>query len=253
MGKAEAVDAYVLHHVSDGQHWSVLGLDLHLPPFISLHGLMVLIGAGLVYLLFARIYRRDEAVPRGVTNLLESMVLFVRDQIVYANLGEENGRRMAPLLLTQFFFILTLNLMGMLPVFVTATGNINVTAALALVTLGTMIGGGIQANGAVGFFRGFLPHGVPTPVLPLLFLVEFLGIFIKAFALCIRLFANMLAGHIVIFSLIGLVVSFGLIALPAVAAAVAIGLLELFVAFLQAYIFTMLSSIFIGMTLHPEH
>ena len=160
---------------------------------------------------------------------------------------------MTPLFCTFFFFILGMNLMGMIPLFATATANVNVTFGLAFVTLCFMVFGAIYKNGFVGFLKAFIPSGVPAPILILLFPIEFLGLFIKAFALTIRLFANMLAGHIVILSLLGLVILMGLGALPAVALAVFIDLLEVLVVFLQAYIFTLLSAMFIGQMYHPEH
>jgi len=192
-------------------------------------------------------------VPHGLTNLLEVFVLFIRDQISIACLGEKDGRKMAPLFCGFFFFILGLNLMGLIPIFRAATGNVNVTAALALITLTFMIGGSIYKNGVVGFIKVFIPHGVPWPILFLLTPIEFIGMFIKAFALTIRLFANMLAGHIVIYALLGLIVIFGLPALPAMGLAMGVYFLELFIAFLQAYIFTLLSAMFIGQTVNPEH
>ena len=253
MERGDAVMDYVMHHVADSQHWALPFLDLHLPDWISLHGVMLIVGAVLLTALFAFAFRRREPVPRGLANLLEILVKFVRDQIAIANLGEEDGRKMAPLLCTFFFFILTLNLMGLVPLFATATGNVNVTAGLALVTLGVMIFGGIYKNGLTGFLGAFLPHGVPWPILILLAPIEFLGMFIKAFALTIRLFANMFAGHIVIFSLLGLVVTYGALALPAIGLALAIYLLEILVAFLQAFVFTLLSAMFIAQIHHPEH
>ncbi len=113
---------------------------------------------------------------------------------------------------------------------------------------------GITRHGLAGFLKNFVPHGIPLPVLLILVPLEFVGMFIKAFALMIRLFANMFAGHVVLFSILGLILMFGtLTAPPAVLMAAAIYCLELFIAFLQAYIFTFLSAIFIGQVMHPEH
>lgn len=248
-----AVMDWVMHHVSDSHHWALPFLSVDLPPWLSLHGVMLIVGALILVATFGLAFRRREPVPRGLANLLEVFVKFVRDNIAVANLGEEDGRRMTPLFCSFFFFILTLNLMGLVPLFATATGNVNVTGGLALVTLGFMIVGGMVRNGPVGFFQAFVPHGVPWPVLILLVPIEFMGMFIKAFALTIRLFANMFAGHIVVFSLLGLVVIYGAAALPAVGLALGIYLLEVFVSFLQAYIFTLLSAMFIGQIHHPAH
>ena len=253
MDRSDAVMSYVMHHVTDSQHWALPFLDITLPPWISLHGVMLIIGAILLVALFAFAFRRPTPAPHGLANLLEVLVKFVRDQIAIANLGEEDGRKMAPLLCTFFFFILMLNLMGLVPLFATATGNVNVTAGLALVTLAVMIFGAIYKNGVMGFLHAFVPHGVPWPILIVLVPIEFMGMFIKAFALTIRLFANMFAGHIVIFSLIGLVVTYGAFALPAIGLALAIYLLEILVAFLQAFVFTLLSAMFIAQIHHPAH
>jgi F-type H+-transporting ATPase subunit a len=160
---------------------------------------------------------------------------------------------MAPLFLTFFFFIVTCNLMGLCPLFSTATGNINVTFGLATVTFFFMVFGALYVNGPVKFFKSFAPSGVPWPILFLIVPLEMIGLVIKCAALTIRLFANMLAGHIVVFSLIGLIVSFGYAALPALGMAVAISIMEIFIAFLQAYIFSLLSAMFIAQMYHPAH
>ncbi len=251
--RSEAVMDYVMHHVMDSHHWALPFLEVHLPPWLSLHQVMLLIGGLLLIGTFGLAFRRRDPVPRGIANALEVLVKFVRDNIAIANLGEEDGRKMAPLLCTFFFFVLTLNLMGLIPLFSTATGNVNVTAGLALITLAVMILGAIYKNGFVGFVQAFIPHGVPWPILIILVPIEFMGMFIKTFALTIRLFANMFAGHVVVFSLIGLVVTYGALGFPAIGLALAIYLLEILVAFLQAYVFTLLSAMFIAQVHHPAH
>jgi F-type H+-transporting ATPase subunit a len=143
----------------------------------------------------------------------------------------------------------------------TATGCIYVTAALALTTFAVMIGGGMQAQGAVGFWKNLVPHGLPTWLVPLMLVVELIGLMVKPFALTIRLFANMLAGHLVIGSFLGLIFFFApmlkgwtyVVAVPSVGLQVFIMIIEGFVALLQAYIFTYLSILFVGMCRHPEH
>ena len=245
----------VMHHVQDAKEWHLPFLHIPLPEFISLHGIMLVLCSVLLLILFGKLYRKDPRVaPRGLTNFLEMLVLFVRDEISIANLGEKDGRAMAPMFCSMFFFILGLNLMGMIPLFATATGNINVTFALALGTFTLMIYAGITRNGFIGFARSFAPPGVPVPVLFLLVPIEVLGLFVKSFALMVRLFANMFAGHVVLFSIIGLVVMYGAFAAPpAVLMAAAIYFMELFIAFLQAYIFTFLSALFVGQVMHPAH
>ncbi len=252
----QAVQQYIEHHTMDNPHeWPIPLLGyIPLPAPLSLHALMLLLGGFFLILIFGWLYRKDDGAPRGLTNLLEIFVIFVRDQIAIANLGPEDGRRLAPHFCTLFFFILTLNILGLIPLFSTATANIGVTAGLAGITLFAMIGGGVMRYGPVGFIKNLLPHGVPWPVLIILLPIEIVGLLVKPFALTIRLFANLLAGHVVLFSLIGLAVTFGLKgALPAVGMAVGIYFLELLVAFLQAFIFTLLSSMFVGAMLHPEH
>lgn len=249
------LNQYIMHHVLNSREWHLPFLPpIHLPGFLMLHGLMLLICAVFLVLLFCVIYKKGPGAPTGITNALEAFVVFIRDEICTACLGEEDGRKMTPLFCTFFFFILGLNLMGLIPAFATPTSNINVAGALALVTLCFMIGGSIHKNGLSGFFHALKPSGVPVPILILIIPIEFFGLFIKALALTIRLFANMLAGHIVIFALLGLVVILGAVAVvPAIALAIFIYMLELFVAFLQAYIFTLLSAVFIGQMYHPEH
>lgn len=248
------LQSYIMHHVLNSTQWHVPFLPpIHLPEWLTLHGLMLIFAAAGLLLLFGVIYNKKSRVPSGVTNMLEAFVIYIRDEIAIANMGEEDGRKFTPLLCTYFFFILTLNLMGLIPLFSTATANINVTFSLAFITLMVMILGCIYKNGFSGFLKVIIPHGVPIPVLIILVPIEFVGLFIKGFALMIRLFANMLAGHIVIFSLLGLIVLMGFAALPAIALALFIYILEVFVAFLQAYVFTLLSAMFIGQTFHPEH
>ena len=248
------LDSYITHHLSDSQEWHIPFLPtIHIPEFISLHVIMLLICSIILFVLFVILYDKKSRVPKGITNLLEIFIIFIRDEIAIAYLGEKDGKKMAPLFCNFFFFILILNIMGLIPLFSTATANINVTAALALITFFFMIFGTIYKNGIQGFFKALIPSGVPIPVLFLLVPIEFIGLFIKSFALTIRLFANMLAGHIVILSLLGIVVLMGFAALPIILLALGISLLEVLVAFLQAYIFTLLSAMFIGQMHHPEH
>jgi F-type H+-transporting ATPase subunit a len=162
---------------------------------------------------------------------------------------------MTPLLSTMFFFILACNLLGLIPLFTTATGNITVTASLAIITFLTTQVMGMVKNGFLGYWKSMVPHGIPFPLLFIIVPIEIFGMFTKPFALAMRLFANMIAGHTVIFALLGLIIALGsvLVSPFAVGFAVFINLLEILVAFIQAYIFTMLSSLFIGMAMHPEH
>jgi len=248
------LDQYILHHVMDSHEWHLPFMaPVHLPSFLSLHALMILFCALLLLVLFLGVYRKNDRVPTGITNLLEAFVQFIRDEVAVPSLGEEEGERLTPLLCTFFFFILSLNLIGQIPLFSVATANISVTAPLALVTFYLMTVDTVRKNGLIGFVKAFIPPGVPPLVLVLIIPLEILGVFIKTFALMVRLFANMIAGHMVILCLLGLIVLFGAWALPAIVLAVGISLLEILVVFLQAYIFVLLSAVFIGQMYHPEH
>jgi len=190
-------------------------------------------------------------------------VVFLRDEVVMANVGH-GGERYVPFVLTLFFFILTCNLLGLLPWGATATANLSVTAALALLSFFAIEVSGFLALGPRGYLKTifYAPHGMgrfgSLLIMLIMTPVEFLGKLTKPFALAIRLFANMNAGHFVILALIGLifvaapVAAFVLPVLGPVVMAVAIMVLELFVAFLQAYIFAMLTSVFIGLIRHAH-
>ena len=258
------VSEYIIHHLVNTDSWhpvpgvgipllgdiKLFGIDFGL----SLHALMLIIAAGVIFLLFGLLYKKQSRrAPSGITNILEVLVLFVRDEICVNNLGESDGKKLAPLFLNFFFLVLAMNLMGLIPLFATATANINVTLGLSLITLTMMIIGGVAKNGPIGFIQLFLPPGVPKPVYVILFPIEVMGLFIKPFALTMRLFANMLGGHIVLFSLLGLIITFGWVGLPSLGLALFVFFLELLVAFIQAYIFTMLSAMFVGSMMHPSH
>ena len=242
----------ILHHVLDAKILSVkiLGIDFS----ITKHILMMWIAAALVVFVFRYAFRESRTVPSGVANLLEAIIVFLRDEVVLPNMGEE-GRPYLPYLFTVFFFILFCNLLGLIPFAATATGNISVTAALALMSLIMIQVGGIREYGLKHHLQNLIPPGLPVWLLPIMIPVEIMGQLTKPFALCIRLFANMTAGHIVILSFLSMIfILKSLFVSPiSVFFALFISLLELFVAFLQAYIFTMLTSLFIGMSIHPQH
>jgi len=191
--------------------------------------------------------------PKGVGNFIEVIVTFLRDEVVLPNMGKD-GLKMLPFFLTLFFFILFANLLGLIPFMAQPTKNLSVTTGLALVTFGMIQINGMKKNGVLGYFKGLVPHGIPAFVLPIMIIVEFIGLFTKPFALLMRLFANIVAGSIIILSLIGLIfiMNWAGVAI-AVPFTLFIYFLELFVALLQAYIFTMLSVIFINMAMHQEH
>lgn len=225
-----------------------------------------LIAVALMFVIFFAVRRGLEAAVAGrpmgyFARVFSGFVLFIRDDMVLPILGEKEGERFTPYFLFVFFFIAFMNLLGLVPHSRTATACIFVTGALAFTTLVLMIGSGMREQGAARFWKNLIPHGVPGWLVPLMFVVELLGLIVKPFALMIRLFANMMAGHLVVLSFMGLIFYFGnqmgdlayAVAVPSVAMAVFIMIIEAFVALLQAYIFTYLSILFVGMCRHPEH
>jgi F-type H+-transporting ATPase subunit a len=274
----------VLHHTADAYSIDFYPLgklewhkwpDLHIGNFaINLtptkHVVFMVIAAVLVFLVMklagmalAR-QRAGEKAPRGFAAAMEGLVLFVRDEIAIANIGHD-GAKFAPLIMTLFFFILFANLLGLLPWGASPTGNIAVTGALALLVFLTIEIGGFVKLGPKGYMRTIFPKvpglgGTGGMVMSVAMApIEIIGKLVKPFALAVRLFGNMTAGHFVILSLFGIVFLFGNlgvwsygIAGVTVLLVVGIMLLELFVAFLQAYVFALLSAVFIGLMQH-EH
>jgi F-type H+-transporting ATPase subunit a len=196
-----------------------------------------------------------------VSRLFAGFALWLRDDVVYPAMGRQVGAKFLPYFLTVFFFILFMNLLGLVPGASTATASIFVTGGLAFFTLLVMVFGGMIAQGPLHYWQTLVPH-VPWPIWPIMFAVEFIGIFVKPFALMIRLFANMTGGHMVVLSFMGLLfLVAGMAGSGAawaaspvlVGFAVFIMIIEAFVALLQAYIFTQLSILFVGASVHPEH
>ncbi len=279
----------ILHHTSDAHRVAFespfggeVGFDL--PRFTPVHVgswtvdlsptkhvFFMLVAATLVWLtmfLAGRALQRQRAAgrpPRGVASMIEAMVLFVRNDVAIANIGH-GGERFAPYVLTLFWFILYCNLLGLLPWGATATGNLAVTGSLALTAFATIEISGMRALGPKGYIKTivFTPPGVRGPAAVLMTAimtpVEVIGKLVKPFALCLRLFANMTAGHFVILSLLGLIFLFGAgpalvrwgVAGGATVFVLFMMALELLVAVLQAYIFALLTSVFIGLMRH-EH
>jgi F-type H+-transporting ATPase subunit a len=246
-------------------------LDLRLTKFMVLEVVAGLILCVLFIGLASRV--RGGAQARGrLSNLLEAMIVFMRDSVARPAIGKHEGDRFLPFLLTIFFFVLGCNLLGMLPWSGTPTGAFATTTALALITLATVVGAGMRKLGPVGYWIALVPHmdlemklgGInfepvlKTLLIPLIFFIEVLGMLIKHFVLAVRLLANMFAGHIVLAVLVAFIAAtwhslwiWG-VAPASIMGAVALSLLELFVAFLQAYIFAFLSALFIGMAVHPH-
>src|ERR1035437_3530882 len=201
--------------------------------YLTTHNLMMAI-ASVLLLALLLVARKQSApagatfatAPRGWANFFEVFIVYIRDEIVRPNLGPA-GDKYLSYFLTLFFFILFCNLLGMVPYGATATGNIAVTAGMAMTTFFMINISGIREHGFVHYLQTFIPHGLPFWLIPLMFVIEILGLFTKSFALCIRLFANMIAGHIVILAFVCLIFIFKsmFIAPISIAAAVGLGLL----------------------------
>ncbi len=249
----ESLSSVLMHHITNRpldnaflQQWGV-----------SMAVLMMICASLLLMVVFgiAMTASRRAGAPKGITNALEALVVFIRDEIAYSSMGEKYGRFFTPFLCTLFFFVLTCNLMGLVPGGYTPTSNLNVTGTLAILTLVLIVVSGVTVQGPVGYLKHMIPAGTPVALIPLLILIETLSLFVKPVALMIRLGANMTAGHIVIIVMLSFIFVFQsvLVAPLAVPLAVAITVLELIVAFIQAYVFTLLSALFIGMVVHTHH
>ncbi len=274
----------VLHHTADAwtldfepfgvihlPRWPdihMAGMTLNLSP--TKHVVFLVLAATLVFLVLwlgARAIERQHRLgkaPKGFGNAVEAMVLYVRSEIAIANIGHE-GSRYAPFILTLFFLVLFANLLGLLPWGSSATGNLAVTAALALMVFIAVEVGGFVKLGPKGYLHTIFPQvpglsGAGGAVMSVAMApIEILGKLVKPFALAVRLFGNMTAGHFVILSLFGIIFLFGQlyiwnvgIGLVTAVLVTGIMMLELIVALLQAYVFALLSSVFIGLMQH-EH
>lgn len=252
-------------HLPEG--WMLFGIDVS----PTKHVVFMVLAAFLVFITLwyggrqvAKRHREGRA-PRGLGAAVEALVLFVRNDVAVANIGH-GGEKFAPYILTLFFFILYCNILGLLPWGAAATGNIAVTAALALTAFLTIEISGFVALGPKGYLKTIVMvppgmTGIGAVLMAIIMTpVELIGKIVKPFALTLRLFANMTAGHFVILVLIGLIFVFGtapplirgVVAGGAVALTLFMMFLELLVAFLQAYIFALLTSVFIGLMRH-EH
>ena len=285
----------IIGHVANSEHplihiHEIFGIDFS----VTKHVFMVWVVAGITFVLITalvrRYLRRADRVPTGGMNALEFIVEFVRDSIAAPNVGKKYVNAWTPLFLTFFFFILTANVIGMIPIFEvldlldhyvlhtsedsflkgllhggsTATANFNVTAGLAIVTFFSIIIAGVQKHGFIQHWKNLVPTGLATPVYFLLVPLEFIGMLVRPFALTMRLAANMAGGHIAILAILSFVFIFAeLFASPmagmgigfgfSLPLAVAISGLEIIVILVQAYVFTLLSAVFIGMAIHAHH
>lgn len=283
-GEAGEFDAgeVILHHVADGAKW------IEGAWWSPTKAVFIMVVAALLVILGVRRALAgydDNGVPK--TRWAQMMDPFVEHfyrDVALAYAGPKWAKQLAPLLLTFFFFILTNNLLGMVPWAdlgnvlyglvappgreagpvkrllldgaATPTGNFNVTVALATITFFAIIVFGVKAHGLVGHFAHLAPKGVPWPVRWFLLLpIETLSMFVKPFALTMRLAANMTAGHMAILAILAVVflLNSALVGIPVVGLALGVSLLEIIVAFVQAYVFSLLSGVFIGMAVQSHH
>jgi F-type H+-transporting ATPase subunit a len=295
---SETFDAgkVIIEHVSNS------GIDhplVHLPKVFGIdfsvtkHVLMLWLVAAVVFVVVTwavrRYLKQDRLIPSGFMNGLESVVEFVRDAIVLPNVGKKWVDVWTPLILTFFLFILCSNAIGLIPIFevlavldravlhtgpkslinrlvhggTTTTGNFNVTAALATISFGAIIIAGTRAHGFLKHWKNIVPHGLNWAIYIILIPIEVLGMFVKPFALTMRLAANMTGGHIAILTILSFVFiiaglfgragGLGVGLAVSVPLAVAVSALEIIVVLVQAYVFTLLSAVFIGMAIHADH
>ena len=295
----EKVGPNIISHVSNSD---ITHPVIDLPSFfgvnfsITKHVVMLWIASIILLLSIiipVRVFlNKKTKIPKGWINALELIIKFIRDSIVRPNVGNKWVMTWTPVMLTFFFFILYANTLGMIPIFdilglvnrfvlkvpysdstnfingllhggVTATGNFNVTAGLATVTFFSIILAGTLAHGFIKHFKNLVPHGLPGPVYIILIPIEVMGLFVKPFALTMRLAANMTGGHIALLALLSLMAIFGEmfnsvlvgigVAFISVPMAAAITGLEIIVILVQAYVFTLLTSVFIGMAINVHH
>jgi len=264
----ESLGELIIHHVANGP--AVVPLRIgSLDMSISKHVVMLWVAALIVVSLFfwyARHLRKSEdGVPTGLFGtMVDFFFEYIHKKMAVPLIGAEHGAAWTPLIAAFFFFILTCNLMGLTPFFdwikalpgsTTPTGNVNVTAGLAIVTFFAIILAGSLTHGFIGHWRNLVPRGTPVAVLPILIPIELLSMFVKPFALTMRLAANMTAGHIAIIAVLSVIFIFKSVLIGVLAVPLALGLmlLEIIVSFVQAYVFALLSAVFIGMAVQTHH
>ena len=295
----EQVGPNIIHHVSNSDishpiiHLPTLfGINFSVTKHVFMLWLVSLLVGIAVIVPVRRFLSSDRSVPTGWMSALETIVQFIRDSIVKPNVGPKWVMTWTPLVLTFFFFILFANGVGMIPIFdvlgafnrfilgvpasdshnvlngmlhggTTVTGNFNVTAGLAVITFFSIIIAGAKAHGFIKHWANLVPHGLAWPVYIILIPIEIIGMFVKPFALTMRLAANMTGGHIAILAILSFMAIFaemfhsvftGIgLALFSVPMATAISGLEIIVVLVQAYVFTLLSAVFIGMAINVHH
>ena len=293
----------IIRHVSNSsldhpliQLPHIWGIDLSVSKHVLMLWIVAVLVACSVIIPIRKYLQQDKPQPKGWMNVIEAVVKFIRDSIVKPNIGPKFTDTWAPMILTFFFFILFANGIGLLPIFdilgvfnrfildipaplpgvedhnfinsllhggATVTGNFNVTAALAMITFFAIMVAGSRAHGFINHWKNLAPHGLAWPVYIILIPIEIIGMFVKPFALTMRLAANMTGGHIAILAILSFMAIFaemfhstmtGIgVALFSVPLATAISGLEIIVVLVQAYVFTLLSAVFIGMAINVHH
>jgi len=298
---AEAVEKFnsgelVIEHVSNS---SVAHPLIHLPTIFGInlsvtkHVFMLWLVAAIVLVVVTWVVRRyikqEHPVPSGMMNAVEAFVEYIRESVVRPNVGDKWVNTWTPLILTIFFFILVANGIGLIPLFdfvavidrfflhspegsfiagvvhggTTATGNFNVTAALAVITFFAIIIAGSKAHGFIKYWKNIVPHGLNPFIYVLLIPIEIISMFVKPFALTMRLAANMTGGHIAILAILSFVFLFAemtgraligiSVGIGSVLLATGISALEIVIVLVQAYVFALLSAVFIGMAINVHH
>ena len=286
----------IIEHVSNAREHplihlpKVLGIDFSITKHVFMLWLVAAILFGVVTWVVRRYLKQDRPIPSGFMNGLEYVVELIRDEIVRPNVGKKWVNTWTPLILTFFLFILCANAIGLIPIFdlvglldhfvlhtgedsfvkrlmhggSTATANFNVTAALATITFGAIIAAGSKAHGFVKHWMNLVPKGLAWPIYILLIPIEIMGMFVRPFALTMRLAANMTGGHIAILAILSFVFLFaemfgnafagvGVGLAVSVPLAVGISALEVIIVLVQAYVFTLLTAVFIGMAINVHH
>ena len=295
----EQVGPNIIHHVSNSDishplyHIPLLfGIDFSVTKHVLMLWIVALLVGIAVIIPIRKFLSSNKTAPSGWMNGIEAIVQFIRDSIVKPNVGPKWVMTWTPLVLTFFFFILFANGIGMIPIFdvlgafnrfvldvpasdsdnminnilhggVTATGNFNVTAGLATITFFAIMVAGTMAHGFINHWKNLAPHGLAWPIYIILIPIELMGLFVKPFALTMRLAANMTGGHIALLALLSLMAIFGEmfhstiagvgVAFVAIPISVAISALEIIVVLVQAYVFTLLTSVFVGMAINVHH
>lgn len=249
------IDHHKVVKTSDGK---APKLDLSITNMVAYEFIGLILLFSLFFVVKSKYSKNKGNAPKGMQNLLEVFIIFIRDEVVKPNVPEKPAARLLPYFISLFFMILILNMIGMIPGAHAATSVLGVTAALAITSFFAIQITAIKESGWGAWFHHLL-GGAPLWLAPLMIPIEILSMFIKPLALTMRLFANMTAGHMVIFSFIGLIFLFQsvMVAPVSIAFALFIYLIETLVIFLQAYIFTLLTAIFVGLAIgdhsHEEH